>query len=187
MEAQEVTYNPLKPTFVEGILPPVNTTRTRWVGGVIPSTVTTLAYGLALTVALSACSIFNPSPTLRPPLPTNSCRPPSISQHNQAGIALYNERRLEEAKAEFLAAVADGPKCAEAHYNLGLPLWYLGAKDAAREHFLEAANLAPGNQVIWDSPSLRPYSEPQLEKKSSKPASEQAPGAFGNRGRAGGY
>ena len=102
-------------------------------------------------------------------------------------MAHYKERRLEEAKAEFLAAVSDGPKCAEAHYNLGLALSYLGAKNEARAHFLEAANLAPGNQVIWDSPALRPYGEPQLEKKKKETASEQAPGGFGNRGRLGGY
>ena len=103
-------------------------------------------------------------------------------------MALYKEHRLEEAKVKFLAAVSDGPKCAEAHYNLGLALSYLGAKDEARGHFLEAANLAPGNQVIWDSPALRPYGEPQLEKKKKETASEQAPGAFGNRsGRVGGY
>ncbi len=105
-----------------------------------------------------------------------------------AGMALYKERRMEDAKAKFLAAVAEGPKCAEAHYNLGLTLSYLGAKDEAREHFLEAANLAPGNQVIWDSPALRPYGEPQVEKKKKESASEQAPGAFGSRGgRLGGY
>jgi len=140
-----------------------------------------------LAIACSACSILNPPPALRPPLPANGCKPSIVSQRNQAGIALYKERRLEAAKAEFLAAVANGPKCAEAHYNLGLALTYLGEKEEAKEHFLEAANLAPGNQVIWDSPALHPYGEPQKEKKASKSAAEQAPGAFGNRGRLGGY
>ncbi len=80
------------------------------------------------------------------------------------------------------AAVVDSNKD-----NFGLALNYMGAKDEAREHFIEAANLAPGNQVIWDSPALHPYGEPQKEKKaSSKPATEQAPGAFGNRSRMGG-
>jgi tetratricopeptide (TPR) repeat protein len=112
--------------------------------------------------------------------------PSTVSRHNQAGIALYKQRRLEAAKTEFLAAVTEGPKCAEAHYNLGLALTYLGEKGEAREHFLEAANLAPGNQVIWDSPALRPYGEPQKEPKKET-AVEQAPGGFGNRGRLGGY
>ena len=80
----------------------------------------------------------------------------------------------------------NGPTCAEAHYNLGLSLSYLGAKDEAREHFIQAADLAPGNQVIWDSPALRPYGDPQKEKKSTKAATDQAPGAFSNRARLGG-
>jgi len=145
------------------------------------------ALGLVLACTLAACSMLNPPPALRPALPANTCKPPAVSQHNQTGMALYKERRLEAAKSEFLAAVAEGPKCAEAHYNLGLTLTYLGSKEEAREHFLEAANLAPGNQVIWDSPVLRPYGEPQKEKKSSKAAAEQAPGAFGNKGSMGGY
>src|SRR2546427_12541616 len=85
-------------------------------------------------------------------------------------------------------AVSEGPKCAEAHYNLGNTLWYLGEKEEARTHLLKAADLAPGNAAIWDSPVLRPYGEPQKDTKNKKAtASEQAPGASGNRGRLGGY
>lgn len=140
-----------------------------------------------LFLTLGGCSYFHAAPALRPALPTNGCKPAAVVDSNKAGIARYNERRMEAAKEKFLAAVEQGPKCAEAHYNLGLVLNYMGAKDEAREHFIEAANLAPGNQVIWDSPALHPYGEPQKEKKaSSKPATEQAPGAFGNRSRMGG-
>lgn len=142
---------------------------------------------LLAVLAVSGCSILNPPSPLRPTLPANNCQPLSVSQHNLTGIAHYKEQRLKPAKEEFLIAVEEGPKCAEAHYNLGLALTYLGEKEEARKHFIEAANLAPGNQVIWDSPALRPYGEPQKEKKKKETASEQAPGAFGNRGRAGGY
>ena len=142
---------------------------------------------LLAVLAVSGCSIFNPPPPLRPTLPANSCKPLSVTKHNLAGIAHYKEQRLEPAKAEFLIAVEEGPKCAEAHYNLGLALTYLGEKEEARKHFIDAANLAPGHQVIWDSPALRPYGDPQKEKKKKETASEQAPGAFGNRGRMGGY
>ena len=142
---------------------------------------------LALLVAVTGCSLLNPPPPLRPALPANGCQPASVVTYNQAGIAHYKERQLEAAKAEFLMAVSAGPKCAEAHYNLGNTLWYLGEKDEARTHLLQAADLAPGNAVIWDSPVLRPYGEPQKEKKKKDTAAEQAPGAFGNRGRLGGY
>ena len=140
-----------------------------------------------LVAALSGCSLFNPPPPFRPPLPANGCQPASVIKYNQAGIAHYKEKQLEAAKAEFLMAVSEAPKCAEAHYNLGNTLWYLGEKEEARTHLLQAADLAPGNAVIWDSPVLRPYGEPQKDKKKKETASEQAPGAFGNRGRLGGY
>ena len=141
-----------------------------------------------LALWCTGCSALSSPPALRPALAANGCKPSAVTKNNQAGIALYNERRFEAAKAKFDEAVTAGPKCAEAHYNLGLALNYLGAKEEAREHFLEAANLAPGNQIIWDSPALRPYGEPQKEKKNAKAATEQAPGAFGNRSRnIGGY
>lgn len=142
---------------------------------------------LLASLAVWGCSILNPPSSLRPTLPANNCQPLSVTKHNLAGMAHYKERRLEPAKEEFLVAVEEGPKCAEAHYNLGLTLTYLGEKDEARKHFIEAADLAPGNQVIWDSPALRPYGEPQKEKKKKETAAEKAPGGFGNRGRLGGY
>lgn len=145
-------------------------------------------YLLAVLV-VSGCTLFNPPPPpLRPTLPANNCQPLSVTRHNLAGIAHYKERRLEPARNEFLIAVEEGPKCAEAHYNLGLTLTYLGEKEEAHKHFLEAADLAPGNQVIWDSPALRPYGDPQKEPKKKKDtAAEKAPGGFGNRGQLGGY
>ena len=129
-----------------------------------------------------------PPTPLRPTLPANNCQPVSVTKHNLTGMAHYKERRLEPAKEEFLIAVEEGPRCAEAHYNLGLALNYLGEKEEARKHFIEAADLAPGNQVIWDSPALRPYGDPQKEPKKKKDtAAEKAPGGFGNRGQLGGY
>jgi hypothetical protein len=33
----------------------------------------------------------------------------------------------------------------------------MGDQTGAKPHFIQAANLAPGNKVIWDSPPLRRY------------------------------
>jgi hypothetical protein len=33
----------------------------------------------------------------------------------------------------------------------------MGDQAGAKKHFIEAANLAPGNKVIWNSPPLRVY------------------------------
>jgi len=142
---------------------------------------------LLAILAVSGCAMLNPPSPLRPTLAANNCQPLSVTRHNLAGIAHYKERRIEPARNEFLIAVEEGPTCAEAHYNLGLTLTYLGEKDEARKHFIEAADLAPGNQVIWDSPALRPYGEPQKEKKKKETAAEKAPGGFGNRGSMGGH
>ena len=142
---------------------------------------------LGVLLLLSACSLFTSAPTIRPPISAVGCKPLLVVTDNQAGMTLYNEKRFEAAKAKFIEAAGNGPTCAEAHYNLGLALSQLGEKEEAHQQFLEAANLAPGNQVIWDSPALHPYGEPQKEKKATKAATEQAPGAFGNRGKMGGY
>ena len=43
-----------------------------------------------------ACSVFKPAPTIRPALAASGCKPPIVAQNNQAGMALYNERRFED-------------------------------------------------------------------------------------------
>ena len=79
--------------------------------------------------------------------------------------------------------MAGAPTSAEAHYNLGLALFALGESDQAREHFIEAANLAPGDKVIWDSPALRPYGSPDsnIPKQVKDPYSNQRPALGGMR------
>jgi len=69
-------------------------------------------------------------------------------------------------KAEYLSkkAVALNYNSAQAHYNYALALNALGQTDQARLEFIEAANLAPGDKVIWDSPALRPFGSPQAQK-----------------------
>ncbi len=44
----------------------------------------------------------------------------------------------------------------------------------ASQHYLEAANLAPGHKVIWNSPPLRRYGNVQPESESE--ASESGNG-----------
>ena len=57
----------------------------------------------------------------------------------------------------------------------------LGETEAARKQFLEAANLAPGDKVIWDSPVLSPYGNPEIEEK--KVAAPQNPNRRSMGGR----
>jgi len=55
----------------------------------------------------------------------------------------------------YRSAVAAQPDLAEAHYNLAVCLDRMGDDMDAKKHYMTAANLAPGNKVIWDAPPLR--------------------------------
>jgi Flp pilus assembly protein TadD len=74
---------------------------------------------------------------------------------NDEGVKLFHARQWEPAKAKFEEAIKAQPTLAEAHYNLGLVYDALRQDREARKHFIEAANLAPGNKEIWNSPALR--------------------------------
>ena len=121
----------------------------------------------------------------RSPLPVGLSASPQARQATQEGTREYQSGRYEAAKTAFQQAVAGAPKSAEAHYNFGLALFALGDTDQAREHFLEAANLAPGNKVIWDSPALRPYGEPDpnIAKKKMEYKGRAGQGGIGPGGR----
>lgn len=82
----------------------------------------------------------------------------------EQGTQAYQAHQFQEAKQYFSQAVTVAPQSGQAHYNYGLVLNALGDVDDARQHFIEAANLAPGDKVIWDSPALHQYGNPQTEK-----------------------
>ncbi len=109
---------------------------------------------------VSGCS-STPKPKVRTPLPLKSSAPAAVTEHNSQGTQAYQNKQFSDAKSHFRQAVAGAPNSAEAHYNLGLTLFALGESDQAREQFIEAANLAPGDKVIWDSPALRQYGSPE--------------------------
>jgi Flp pilus assembly protein TadD len=82
----------------------------------------------------------------------------------EQGTQAYQGRQFVEAKNYFSQAVAAAPQSGQAHYNYAIALYSLGDTEEARQHFLEAANLAPGDKTIWDSPPLHQYGNPQSEK-----------------------
>ena len=116
---------------------------------------------------LPACSTAPEKPKMRMPLPVSLASPKPVIQATEQGAQVYKSGRFEDAKTYFAQAVAGAPQSGPAHYNLGLALFALGETDEARTHFIEAANLEPGNKVIWDSPALRPYGDPDpnIQKK----------------------
>ena len=98
----------------------------------------------------------------------------AVSQRLEEGNQLLAQRNWVEAKQAYLAAIQADPGVAEAHYNLALALERLGEKAEARKHYVAAANLAPGNRVIWNAPPLRKFDgDAVLDKKSFLDAKPQ--------------
>jgi Tfp pilus assembly protein PilF len=88
-------------------------------------------------------------------LPAPSGAKPEAAAQVEKGNALFTTRDFAGAEQAFRQAIVADAGLAEAHYNLALALERSGRKDEAKKHYIEAANLAPGNKVIWDSPPLR--------------------------------
>ncbi|HET8579724.1 MAG TPA: tetratricopeptide repeat protein [Nitrospiraceae bacterium] len=132
---------------------------------------------------LPACSTTE-KPKPRMPLAVSSSVPQAVITATQEGTRAYQGGHYQEAKGQFEQAVAGAPNSAESHYNLGLALFALGETDQAREHFMEAANLAPGNKVIWDSPALRPFGSPDstIPKKTKEADYSTQRPVFGGTG-----
>lgn len=101
-------------------------------------------------------------------LPAPSGTDPEAARHNQEGIEAYNTSQWTSARKHFEAAVQASPRFAEAHYNLGMVLYRTGAESQARPHFVQAANLAPDNDVILSSPAyVAPPEKPTSAGSSS--------------------
>jgi len=68
-------------------------------------------------------------------------------EHYDYGIALLNERRLEEAEQHLLKALASLPQADYVHYALAICYGFKGAFDKAAEHLRKAVELRPENRV----------------------------------------
>jgi len=99
---------------------------------------------------------------------------PTVAAQLDRGNALFAAQKWVEAEQVYRQTIAAEPTLAEAHYNLANTLYRTGNKVEAKKHYMEAANLAPGNKVIWDAPPLRASSfNDDLSKKSYLDAKPQ--------------
>ena len=121
--------------------------------------------GLVAVFVVGCAGHSHQDQVLRPPASAESAVVGAMEEGNR----LFAAHQWQAAKAQYEAAIRVQPSLAEAHYNLALALGQLGSPKEARHHFLEAANLAPGHKVIWDSPPLRPYGNPESESGSEAP------------------
>jgi tetratricopeptide (TPR) repeat protein len=117
---------------------------------------------LLLLIGAVACATEKAKPLV--PLALDAGVTPQAVTLTEQGTKAYQGRQFEEARTYFSQAMAAAPQSGQAHYNYALALYSLGDTEQARQHFLEAANLAPGDKVIWDSPALRQYGNPQASK-----------------------
>ncbi|HZS12646.1 MAG TPA: tetratricopeptide repeat protein [Nitrospirales bacterium] len=108
--------------------------------------------GIAIVIVMMVgCASAPPPPRHRVLAPPASAKPEAAKLLVE-GNRLYNTREWDAAREQYELAVKAQPDLPEAHYNLGMA-YYVQRKDmSARKHFVEAANLAPGDKVIWDAP-----------------------------------
>ncbi|TKS63310.1 MAG: hypothetical protein EWM73_01579 [Nitrospira sp.] len=76
---------------------------------------------------------------------------------NDEGISHAQQDHWVVAEGHFRKAVEADPKLAEAQFNLGLTLDKLSKHDEAKIAFKKAAELAPGNPTITESPILKKH------------------------------
>jgi len=119
-----------------------------------------------LVLSVSACTHAKPKPLVPLEL-TYGTKADAIALNTQ-GAQAFQAGQMAEAKNLFGQAVKAAPDSGQAHYNYALALNALGQTDQARQEFIEAANLAPGDKVIWDSPALRPFGNPDVPKGPPK-------------------
>jgi tetratricopeptide (TPR) repeat protein len=132
-------------------------------------------------VGMAACSSKR-KPLVPLVLVEADARPMAVTLTEQGTLA-YQAKQFDEAKKYFEQAVIAVPQSGQAHYNYALALNALGDLEVARQHFLDAANLAPGDQIIWDSPALAPYGDPETRKRTKdRPYGTERP-TFGNMPR----
>lgn len=143
-----------------------------------------LILGVVLAmIATTACS-HKRKPLV--PLVLDGDVKPQATVLTEQGTHAYQAQQYEEAKRYFEQAVAEAPQSGPAHYNYALALNALGNMEVARRHFLQAADLAPGDKIIWDSPALSPYGNPENKNKPSLRPVAPKRSAFGT-GTSGGY
>jgi len=123
---------------------------------------------IIMLVGVAACLKTKEKPLV--PLALEVGMKPQVVTLTEQGTQAYQAKQFDEAKNYFSQAVAAAPQSGPAHYNYALALNALGDSEQARQQFMEAANLAPGDKVIWDSPPLRPHGNPEAPKKKQAPA-----------------
>ncbi|MCA9474045.1 MAG: tetratricopeptide repeat protein [Nitrospirales bacterium] len=140
---------------------------------------------MIVSVSLNAGCSTKPESLPRTPLLAPSGTLPTAATFLKVGSERFAVGQWEAAKVQFEQALKAQPDLAEAHYDLALTLERLGDSEQARQHYIEAANLAPGHKIIWDSPPLRRYGN--VPDKPANNASAPVLPSLGGGGGLGGF
>ena len=135
----------------------------------------------AVFILVGAAACFKSKGKPLVPLALEPGVKPQVVTLTEQGTQAYQAKQFDDAKNYFSQAVAAAPQSGPAHYNYALALNAMGDTEQAHQQFIEAANLAPGDKVIWDSPALSPYGNVESPKKKFIP-----PTAPGRQGMGGG-
>ena len=122
---------------------------------------------IAVSVVITACA-GPQNEASNPPLEAPDGTPPPVVGAVKRGNVFFTQSQWEQAKAQYEAALSAQPTLAEAHYDLALVLDRLGRNAEAIEHYKEAANLAPGNRVIWNAPPFHKHGADVRESLADK-------------------
>jgi Flp pilus assembly protein TadD len=76
---------------------------------------------------------------------------------NKEGVTHAQQGHWDVAEGHFRKALVADPKLAEAQFNLGLALNKQGKHDEATAAFKKAAEMAPDNAMITESPILKKH------------------------------
>lgn len=118
------------------------------------------ALRLDRVLALLLAGLVTACAASRPAIPAHILATPATTSEKAAPYMAEGERYVlagdwSRAAHSFQQAVAAQPELAEAHYNLAVSLDHDGETAEAKKHYIQAANLAPGNKIMWDAPPFR--------------------------------
>ena len=123
---------------------------------------------VSMLIMLTMVSCAKPKAKPLVPLSLGAGAAPQATTLTQRGTEAFLSKQFADAKTFFDQAMKAAPDSGAAHYNFALALNAVGETERAHQHFIEAANLAPGDKVIWDSPALRPFGNPDAPKAPAK-------------------
>jgi tetratricopeptide (TPR) repeat protein len=119
-------------------------------------------------IVLGVCGALgcaSPKASLSSVLAAPTGSPSDMVAKVEEGNRLFFTKDYAHAEQSYRQTIATYPTLAEAHYNLAVTLDRMGNRGEAKKHYMEAANLAPGNKVIWNSP---PFREAELTSNINK-------------------